>query len=195
MSRNDRSHVALASCPVRTVLRVGQFLSTGGGALCPSRWQHGLHPSRHGRLPLRSRRPACAAQPTARDGCAATGGPESYPVGSSLGLDRRTPGHRHQVRFASLRDGCATLDPDVPVLRDGLYEGAGKVQVPAEGPATRAHAAHGQYADKPRRPGRSGGTYPQVRAQISFGSCSSLRRQSSTFESVAIGLPPEVGES
>jgi len=31
------------------------------------------------------------------------------------------------VRFASLRDGCATLDLNVPVLRDGLYEGAGKV--------------------------------------------------------------------
>jgi hypothetical protein len=30
----------------------------------PVRWRRGPHPSRLGRLPLRSRRPACAAQPT-----------------------------------------------------------------------------------------------------------------------------------
>ena len=48
--------------------------AAGGGALGRSRWQRGPHPSRHGRLPLRSRRPASAAQHTYRDGSATTGG-------------------------------------------------------------------------------------------------------------------------
>jgi hypothetical protein len=90
---------------------MGSRRAAGGGALGRSRWRRGLHPSRHGRLPLRSRRPACAAQPTARDGSAATDGTKDQnQAGSSLGLDRLTPGRRHQERFASLtRSSCARL--------------------------------------------------------------------------------------
>ena len=43
---------------------MGSRRAADGGALGPSPWQRGPHPSRHGRLPLRSRRPACAAPAT-----------------------------------------------------------------------------------------------------------------------------------
>ena len=65
---------------------MGSRRAAGGGALCPSRWERGLHPSRHGRLPLRSRRPACAAQPTARDGSAATGGTRTQRAAPSASI-------------------------------------------------------------------------------------------------------------
>ena len=82
-----------------------------GGALGPSPRQRGPHPSRHGRLPLRSRRPACAAPATSWRRQRHHGGAQD-PQCSSLGLDRRTPGRRHQERFASLRDGrCPLLTP------------------------------------------------------------------------------------
>jgi hypothetical protein len=67
------AHSLFGSCAVE----FGSMRSrsaAAGGALGPARWQRSLHPSRHGRLPLRSRRPARAAQPTARDGSATSGG-------------------------------------------------------------------------------------------------------------------------
>ncbi len=96
---------------------MGSRRAAGGGALGPSPWQRGPHPSRHGRLPLRSRRPACAAQPTSprrqrhhrrRVGDARARVTEAGP--SSPG-HRLTPARRPQGRLtASLRD-LASLDP------------------------------------------------------------------------------------
>ena len=105
---------------------MGSRRAAGGGARCPSRWQRGrIHPRatagyRSAHAGRTARRGAAA-----RDGSATTGG--TIGASSSLGLERLTPARRHQGHFVSLRDGCATLDADEPVLRDGLCEGAGEM--------------------------------------------------------------------
>ncbi len=82
---------ARAECS-RTEAGVGttRTAPSGGGALCPSRWRRGLHPSRHGRLPLpHAARPALRAHGPRRS---ATTGDARTAVTSQLpGLDRPTP--------------------------------------------------------------------------------------------------------
>ena len=93
------------------------------------------YPSRLGRLPLRSRRPACAAQP------AATGRERHHRRrdmnhrGSSLGLHRRTPGRRHQERSASLTrwPQATTLDTADPAHETACARERGGLGRPRSG--------------------------------------------------------------
>ena len=128
------SDVSTCSGATADLGSMGSRRAAGGGALGPSPWQRGPHPSRHGRLPLRSRRPASAAPATSwrrqrhhrRREVIISRGQLPRPQASNTG-----PLASMALRVAARWSQAPTIDTNDPALRDGLCEGSGEVQAPS----------------------------------------------------------------